>query len=180
MSDFIFSRKRDGSLQVEGYEGSSAVLSIPREEDGRQVTSIADNAFSWFERIKKVVIPDSVTQIGEAAFSWCESLQEVIIPDSVKVIGEWAFIGCMSLKGIRLPDGLKKINYSTFQSCSSLLTVEIPDTVRTIGPEAFSECRSLKTVTLSLLASLLNQSVCRINCPKWATMFFPAVFRSLP
>ena len=118
MSDFAFTKKRDGSYRLDGYEGASAIISIPSEYEGRPVTSIADNAFSWSDRIRKVSIPDTVTQIGEAAFSWCESLQEVEIPDSVKVIGEWAFIGCLSIRNIRLPQGLKKINYSTFQSCS--------------------------------------------------------------
>ena len=111
MSDFSFSRKRDGSYQLDKYDGASAVLSIPSEYEGHPVTSIADNAFSWSEHIRKVTIPESITQIGEAAFSWCESLQEVDMPDSVKVIGEWAFIGCLSMKSIRLPEGLKKINY---------------------------------------------------------------------
>ena len=108
MSEFTFSKKRDGSYQLDGYEGASSVLSIPSEHEGRPVTSIADNAFSWSDCIRKVSIPETVTQIGEAAFSWCESLQEVEIPDTVKAIGECAFIGCLSIKNIRLPGGLKK------------------------------------------------------------------------
>ena len=111
MSGFAFSKRRDGSYQLDSYQGSSSVISIPSEFEGHPVTVISDNAFSWSYQIRKVIIPDSVTQIGEAAFSWCESLQEAVIPDSVKTIGEWAFIGCISLKEIRLPEGLKKINY---------------------------------------------------------------------
>ena len=97
MSEFTFTRKRDGSYQIDSYEGSSSVLVIPSEYEGHPVTSIADNAFSWSYQIKKVIIPDSVSLIGEAAFSWCESLVEVDIPDSVKIIGEWAFIGCLAI-----------------------------------------------------------------------------------
>jgi hypothetical protein len=92
MSDFTFSRRRDGSYRVESYEGSENMVVIPSAYEGQPVTSIADNAFSW-SFVRKVVIPDSVTQIGEAAFSWCESLVSVEIPETVRIIGEWAFIG---------------------------------------------------------------------------------------
>ena len=124
MSDFLFSRRRDGTYRLDTYEGAESTVVIPSSFEGKPVTSIADNAFSW-SFVRKVIIPDSVTQIGEAAFSWCESLISVEIPDTVKIIGEWAFIGCSSLKSIHLPDGLRKINYSTFQSCSSLVSIEI-------------------------------------------------------
>ena len=109
MSDFTFSRRRDGSFQVDGYHGDSPAIAIPSEYEGKPVTAIADNAFSWSNQIRKVIIPDSVTMIGEAAFSWCESLSQINLPDSVRAIGEWAFIGCISLRDIHLPDGLKKI-----------------------------------------------------------------------
>ena len=44
MSDFSFSRKRDGSYQLDKYDGASAVLSIPSEYEGHPVTSIADRS----------------------------------------------------------------------------------------------------------------------------------------
>ena len=74
MSDYTFTKKRDGTYQLDSYGGSSSVLDIPSAYSGQPVTSIADNAFSWSDHIRKVTIPDTVTQIGEAAFSWCESL----------------------------------------------------------------------------------------------------------
>ena len=117
MTDFTFSRKRDGTFQVEGCDNASSELIIPAQHEGRPVTSIADNAFSWCYQIRKAVIPETVSVIGESAFSWCESLEEVLIPDTVKTIGEWAFTGCQSLQRVRLPQGLKTIGYSCFQSC---------------------------------------------------------------
>ena len=47
MSDFSFSRRRDGNYQVDSYEGASPVVHIPSEYEGKPVTAIADNAFSW-------------------------------------------------------------------------------------------------------------------------------------
>ena len=51
MSEYSFSKKRDGTYQLDSYDGSSTVLNIPAEYDGRPVTAIADNAFSWSDRI---------------------------------------------------------------------------------------------------------------------------------
>ena len=56
MSDYSFTRKRDGTYQLDGYSGSSSVLALPSEYEGRPVTSIADNAFSWSDQIRKVTI----------------------------------------------------------------------------------------------------------------------------
>ena len=74
MSEFTFTRKRDGTYQIDSYEGTSAVLAIPSEHEGKPVTSIADNAFSWSYQIRKVIIPDTVTQIGGFVFDGCENL----------------------------------------------------------------------------------------------------------
>ena len=97
MPDFVFSRRRDGSVQLDSYEGNESILKIPAEYEGHPVTQIGDNAFSW-SGVRNVVIPASVTQIGEACFSWCEDLVRIEIPETVRIIGEWAFIGCSSLK----------------------------------------------------------------------------------
>ena len=47
MSDFSFSRRRDGTYRLDAYEGSENTVVIPSSYDGRPVTSIADNAFSF-------------------------------------------------------------------------------------------------------------------------------------
>ena len=140
MAEYLFSIRRDGNVQLDSYEGKDAHVVIPDHYEGKPVTTIADNAFSWLSSIRSVVIPDTVTSLGEAAFSWCESLESIDIPQTVRTIGEWCFIGCSSLKRISIPPSVKKINYSTFQSCSSLSTVSLPDSLHLIGPEAFAEC----------------------------------------
>ena len=114
MADYLFSIRRDGNAQLDSYEGKDSHIIIPDQYEGKPVTAIADNAFSWLSSIQSVVIPETVTILGEAAFSWCESLVSVSIPQTVKVIGEWCFIGCSSLKSISIPRSVKKINYSTF------------------------------------------------------------------
>ena len=103
MAEYLFSIRRDGNAQLDSYEGKDTHVVIPDHFDGKPVTTIADNAFSWLSTIRSVTIPDTVTSLGEAAFSWCESLETIDIPQTVKSIGEWCFIGCSSLKTVSIP-----------------------------------------------------------------------------
>ncbi|MBQ2999200.1 MAG: leucine-rich repeat protein [Clostridia bacterium] len=53
--------------------------------------TIADNAFSYCERLTGITIPASVTSIGNAAFLNCNSLTTITLPESVTSIGNQAF-----------------------------------------------------------------------------------------
>lgn len=110
------------------------------------VTSIGDNVFFQFSKLKAVIIPDSVTSIGTSAFESCTSLVSVVIPDSVRSIGVSAFFGCSDLWSVTIPDGVTSIESFTFENCGSLTTVNIPDSVTFIGGSAFRDCSSLKDV----------------------------------
>ena len=74
--------KENGSgITVTGYEGElPADMVLPREIDGKKVTSIGDEAFALCGSLTSVTIPDSVTSIGDYAFAWCDSLTSVTIP----------------------------------------------------------------------------------------------------
>ena len=67
-------------------------LTIP---DG--VSSISNDAFSYFRGFTSVTIPDSVLSIGGDAFYNCSGLTSVTIPDSVTSIGDLAFYNCRGL-----------------------------------------------------------------------------------
>ena len=58
------------------------------------VTSIGEEAFSYFTGLTSITIPNSVTSIVEWAFSGCTGLTSITIPSSVTSIGEFAFTGC--------------------------------------------------------------------------------------
>ena len=64
------------------------------------VTSIGNNAFKGFTKLKTINFIDTIQLIGEEAFKGCTSLQTVEIPSSVKTIQKGAFDGCTSLKGV--------------------------------------------------------------------------------
>ena len=57
------------------------------------VISIDKEAFSGCNKLKSIVIPNSITDIGEKAFYCCDDLQTVSIGTGVKHIGKKAFEG---------------------------------------------------------------------------------------
>lgn len=59
------------------------------------IISINSNAFEGCNKLKKVVLPNSVKVIGYSAFSGCESLSEINFPNSLTSIGMGAFINCI-------------------------------------------------------------------------------------
>ena len=123
-------------------EKQAASFTIP---DG--VTSIADGAFEYCNKLTDIIIPDSVTSIGNDAFNTCEALTGITIPDSVTSIGSSAFLECSKLTSISIPDGVTSIGEKTFFNCSKLTSITIPNSVLSIGENAFEKCQtSMMTV----------------------------------
>ena len=61
------------------------------------VTGIGDYAFSEFETLVSIDIPNSITSIGYHSFYFCESLAYVYITKNVTKIKSFAFLNCNSL-----------------------------------------------------------------------------------
>lgn len=76
------------------------------------LTVIGRNAFSGFQGLKTVEIPDSVVMIDEGAFSNCPNLTAVIIgkKSRLQYIASDAFKNCPKLSSIRFPDGVTRID----------------------------------------------------------------------
>ena len=49
------------------------------------------------DKLKEIVIPNSVQYIGDSAFEYCSSLKEIVIPDGIESIGYRAFDDCRIL-----------------------------------------------------------------------------------
>ncbi len=154
---------------------------IPEEIDGYTVTAINNEAFTWCNTLKSVVLPDSVKTIGDNAFSYCYSLTQVDLGDGVTTVGDHAFSGCEALKtvivgeGLRtlengafsgckalttvsLADGLTHIKENAFIYCSSITSIVIPSTVIEIGREAFAFCIALTSVEIPNSVTTVNDS----------------------
>lgn len=80
----------DGSIEYKKTKGGYEVvdldkkageeIEIPASYKGKDVISIADNAF-YGAKIKKVTIPSTVKTVGNQAFAYCQRLEGVYISD---------------------------------------------------------------------------------------------------
>lgn len=127
-------------------------LVIREEINGRKVTSINNKAFSGFERITFLELPDTIQSIGASAFWGCSianevlelpkalssieygafygnHMKEVTVPGTVKEVGQAAFLECTELKEVCFEKGVEKLGLDLFEGCTSLEKVEIPETV---------------------------------------------------
>ena len=101
-----------------------------RVQDGCR--TIAEKAFAYVGRLKRIVLPESVEIIGPLAFL-NTSLAEFEAPGSLRAIAQRAFVRCANLQRVLLNDGLESIGENAFQQCEKLECLVIPASVRQLG-----------------------------------------------
>ena len=124
-SDFEYSTRADGTLQITGYRGTDFAIVIPKTILGTKVTSIATEAFKNNEIITYVYISDEITNIGNSAFAF-STLETVRFGNKIEVIGASAFKG------------------------TKIKTAELPESLTTIGSGAFANTL-LESITFSFI-----------------------------
>jgi len=159
--DYWYVLQNDGTAEITGYTGNTAVLSIPATLDGYRVTSIGVDAFADCDSLQSVTLPEGLVSIGASAFADCDSLQSVTLPDSLISMNWNPFNTCDNLTEIHvsadhsvyeLVDGVlfdkidKKLIFYPCAFTASSYTV--PEGTRIIGAGAFAYCDSLQSVTL--------------------------------
>ena len=170
-SDFTYMPVDENTIEITGYIGNDTDIIIPNEIDGFKVVSMESGTFENNEKIRSVVLPDSITEISYKLFSGCTNLKSVVIPENVtkicaqafyecknlesaplpdklKEIDNFAFYHCEKLKAVDLPKNLKKLDFSAFDSCFSIKSVVIPASLREIGGQAFVFCFSLSSLVI--------------------------------
>ena len=139
---FTYEKIKDG-IRITGYLGGDSYneVTIPSKIDGLPVVELGslskDNViFSQFNKVKKIIIPNSVKVIGNKAFYNTPDLEEVVFGSNVTIIGREAFYFCSNLKEIELPHGLQVINEAAFAG-TGLIKVILPSTVSNIEKANF-------------------------------------------
>lgn len=79
--------------------------------------------YKYSQAITQVLVEDGVTGICEQAFSGWESLETVVLPESVRTIGAYAFANCGALESIVVP-GLAEVGKAAFLNCDALQEAE--------------------------------------------------------
>lgn len=107
-------------MNVKGYsqeglndEFTEEVIGIDEVHDCRQITLIADGAFSGTKTAKKAVISKYMKYIGSRAFENCVGLETVELPDGLEKVEEFAFCSC-NIRKIHIPASVEEIGKYAF------------------------------------------------------------------
>lgn len=141
VEDFSYRSKGDGTIAIDGYNGTATRIIIPEEIDGMKVVAVS--GFISNEDITYVYIPESVKSLELRAFYGCTNLKEVQLSEGLEEIGESAFGTCDSLKEIKIPDTVTTLGESAFRS-SGLESFSLSSSIENIPEGAFAVCHSLK------------------------------------
>lgn len=131
-SDFEYSIRSDGTVQITAYKGVNPGVVIPDTIDGAYVTSIASNAFKSNKNITYVYICDTITNIGNNAFL-----------DS-------------ALENVRFGNGILNIGASAFEN-TKIESAILPASLTSIGAEAFANT-PLKEIAIPFVGGSNNSS----------------------
>ena len=79
----------------------------------------------YMDVVKTIVIEEGVYGVERFAFTDFENVEEISLPESLETIGMSAFAGCDSLKRVDIPAAVHKINDMAFASCASLTMIDV-------------------------------------------------------
>jgi hypothetical protein len=175
---FTYQTLAAAAIEITGYTGADAEMTIPDQIEGLPVTSIGARAFYGYTPMTRVILPTTLTNLGSSAFASCVNLRSIALPDGItdlsigafsgcasltnitfgpqlKTIGTLAFDSCFKLQSPAFPESLVNIDASAFPDCYCLTNLLLPNSLTNVGPYAFEECTNIATLTLSSnLASL--------------------------
>lgn len=155
-----YEMKKFGDFFIENkklieYTGNSEVVKIPKG-----VKVIDDIVFRGENKIRKIVMPNTVRTIGKEAFDSCERLTEIKFSKKLTKIGDYAFSNCARMKKYNLPKTVKSIGKCAFRWNYSLKTVNVPKKVKTIQFATFENCVNLKKVNMKSVTSIERRAFC--------------------
>ncbi len=111
--DFEFNDSAD-EIVIDKYVGKDPIVVIPDEIDGKKVVGF-NKTFANDKDVVAVRIGNNVTEVAKTAFGNCEKLKYVVLGNSVKTIGGAAFVNT-NLQNLILNEGLEKIGEDDFSN----------------------------------------------------------------
>ncbi len=170
--DYAVLSEEKREISIVGVKTLYENVRIPKTINGNTVTAIGDGLFedTSAEKVKSIVIPDTVTSVGVSAFAGCVGI-DIVISGALSSVGERAFAGCDGLKAVTLAEGLSSIPYSAFAGCTSLKEIRLPESVTLISENAFEECEALVSVMLHAGVSTVEDGAFRF-CDALTTVYY--------
>ena len=150
------------TIEKDTFDECSRLESVTFAENS-QLKTIGSKAFSGWNKLTSIVIPEGVVSIGSRSFSLCGELTSITIPASVTVIGDSAFYGCNTLTSVHITDldtwcnircdaeeGTSPFYYATNLYLNGQLveSLEIPASVSVIQAGLFRNAKCLKRVSI--------------------------------
>lgn len=126
-----------GGKNKVAFSSEVTEINVPYKIEGVTVKAVEDSAFTGYNVLTKVQLPDTVETIGQSAFENCNALQDVHFPSRLREIGRSAFMNCISLETISLPDNVTTIKETAFARCSSLTDVAMSKGITYFGTSVF-------------------------------------------
>ena len=153
----------DGCINITGYDGPGGAVTIPDSINGRDVTGIADGAFSNRTALTSLAIPGKVTSIGIRAVVGCGNLTAVSVdtanttfsssPDGVlynlDMTALLLFPAGRPDSSYAIPDGVTAIGDFAFSGNTNLISAAVPASVTSIGLGPFCECPNLTEISVA-------------------------------
>jgi len=91
------------------FAGSNYIPETLTKITVSKATIINDNAFSYIDTLKTIILSETVKSIGNFAFSSCSALETVVLKEGLTHLGAMCFDSCDSLKELKLPNSLEYI-----------------------------------------------------------------------
>ena len=88
----------------------------------------------------------TVTELDNSAFSNYNSIESITLPNTIHVIPESLFEGCTSLHDCNIPKSVNTIESKAFKNCTNLDTLFIGLNVNSIASDAFEGCSNLDII----------------------------------
>lgn len=101
IEDLIYERNEDG-ITILGVQEVQSTLCIPKQLEGKLVTTIGARAFSEYRSIKELSLPEHVTRIGSHAFYNCRSVERLILWNNIRTMEDGAFKNCRQIRMVEL------------------------------------------------------------------------------
>ncbi len=185
--DFEYQITENG-VEITGYSGSDAQVTIPETLDGQPVVGIGPAAFALNQTLEQVTLPSTLEYIEDSAFLLCTNLSQIQFSQEVPEVLQ---VGESILRNTAWweaqPDGLVLLGYtalgwkgevpstlvldegvtavanqafsSNYLSASNLLRVEVGDSVQWLGSQVFAGQSSLLRVFLSDSVTYLGEGI---------------------
>ena len=135
-------------------------FSVPSQENGKTVESIANNAFSQCVATREISIPASVMTIAPLAFNRCVSLIKILVEEGSNsytdrdgvlydATGEILILCPAGRSGtFTIPSGVKAVAEGAFADCALLTKIIVPSSVSVIGANVFANCPQLSSLVI--------------------------------